>query len=88
MAGSTGRSSDGAMRGLVGAGPSKVGISGSMRARDVSQPTSEDVSRAGQEVVLRRRANPAPPKPGPRAKSTPTASDSASHGESPHDEER
>lgn len=68
MSGSAGRSGDGAMRGLVGAGPSKVGISGSMRARDVSRPSREDISRAASDVVIRRRAQPAPPKPGPPAK--------------------
>lgn len=36
----------GALRGLVGAGPSQVGIVGALRARDVSQPTPEDLARA------------------------------------------
>jgi hypothetical protein len=36
----------GALRGLVGAGPSQVGIVGALRARDVSRPTPEDVARA------------------------------------------
>lgn len=65
MAGTSGRSGDGAMRGLVGAGPSKVGVSGSMRARDVSRPRPEDVTRARKDVVIRRRAQSTPPKPTP-----------------------
>jgi hypothetical protein len=36
----------GALRGLVGAGPSQVGVVGALRARDVSRPTPEDVVRA------------------------------------------
>jgi hypothetical protein len=36
----------GALRGLVGAGPSQVGIVGALRARDVSRPTPDDVARA------------------------------------------
>ncbi len=36
----------GALRGLVGAGPSQVGIVGALRARDVSRPTADDVARA------------------------------------------
>jgi len=36
----------GALRGLVGAGPSQVGIVGALRARDVSRPTPDDVERA------------------------------------------
>src|SRR5437764_10027188 len=50
--GRRGRSSGGrdeggeALRALVGAGPSKVGISAAMRARDVSRPDDEDVAAA------------------------------------------
>ncbi|HEY5051016.1 MAG TPA: hypothetical protein VII50_08950 [Acidothermaceae bacterium] len=36
----------GALRGLVGAGPSQVGIVGALRARDVSRPTPDDIKRA------------------------------------------
>ena len=36
----------GVLRGLVGAGPSQVGIVGALRARDVSQPTPDDLARA------------------------------------------
>src|SRR4051812_39554256 len=40
------RDEGGALHGLVGSGPSRVGVSGSMRARDVSRPRPEDVSTA------------------------------------------
>ncbi|MGH8889329.1 MAG: hypothetical protein ACRDV3_06145 [Acidothermaceae bacterium] len=36
----------GALRNLVGAGPSQVGVVGALRARDVSRPTEEQVQRA------------------------------------------
>ncbi|HXR42879.1 MAG TPA: hypothetical protein VN738_10750 [Acidothermaceae bacterium] len=39
-------SSSGALRSLVGAGPSQVGIVGALRARDVSRPDAGDVERA------------------------------------------
>lgn len=41
-------------RGLGGGGPSIVGVSGSMRARDVSKPTAEDAEAAEKQVVIRR----------------------------------
>ena len=41
--------------GLVGAGPSIVGVSGSMRARDVSRPAEEHEDAAERDVVIRRR---------------------------------
>jgi hypothetical protein len=45
----------GGVIGLVGAGPSMVGVTGAMRARDVSRPTDDDVARAERTVVVRRR---------------------------------
>jgi hypothetical protein len=36
----------GALRGLVGAGPSQVGVIGALRARDVARPTPDDIARA------------------------------------------
>ena len=51
------------LRGIVGAGPSRVGISGSLRARDVARPTDEDLARAETDVVLVRR-NYRPPGSG------------------------
>lgn len=38
--------SAGALRSLVGAGPSQVGVVGALRARDVSRPSEDDVRRA------------------------------------------
>ena len=47
----------GALRSLVGAGPSQVGVVGALRARDVSRPTEADLRRA--------EAAPTPPaRPG------------------------
>ncbi len=45
----------GGVGGLVGPGPSIVGLSGSMRARDVSRIREQDLARAERTVVLRRR---------------------------------
>ncbi len=47
------------VQGLVGAGPSQVGISGAMRARDVSRPSATEVADAERNVVLRRQSPPA-----------------------------
>jgi hypothetical protein len=43
------------LRDLVGAGPSQVGVSGALRARDVDRPTDEDLAQAERDVVLVRR---------------------------------
>lgn len=45
--------------GLTGGGPSIVGVSGAMRARDVSRPRESDSARAEKTVVIKRR----PPDP-------------------------
>jgi hypothetical protein len=42
--------------GLVGAGNSRVGISGAMRARDVSRLQPEDLAEAEREVRIRHAA--------------------------------
>jgi hypothetical protein len=67
------------LRGLVGSGPSQVGVSGAMRARDASRPTEEDLAAAERElVIVRRNYVPPdqlagvpevhhPPRPGPHA---------------------
>ena len=55
---SRGRDEGEALRGLVGPGPTKVGISAAMRARDASRPDDEDVAAA--------EAMP-PPRVGPPA---------------------
>ena len=59
------RDKPGGSRGLVGGGPSIVGISGSMRARDVSRPTAKDAEAAEKRVVIRRVPRDEPPRPGP-----------------------
>jgi hypothetical protein len=65
--------------GLVGAGNSRVGISGAMRARDVSRLRPEDLAEAEREVRIRHAApiaaqqNGAPVKPVPHAKPKPGA---------------
>lgn len=69
------------MGNLVGGGPSIVGVSGSMRARDVSRPTAEQIEAGIRQVVIRRRppekaatpAAPTVPKPGPPPKPAPPA---------------
>jgi hypothetical protein len=50
-------------RDLTGAGPSRVGVDGALRARDVNRPTSEDLAAAERDVVIVRRnwTPPAPP---------------------------
>ena len=71
-----GRDEGGALRGLVGAGPSKVGISGALRARDVSRATEDD--EAAAEAMPIPRVGPpitGPPRskqrPGPRPSGQP-----------------
>jgi hypothetical protein len=59
------RDKPGGARGLAGGGPSIVGISGSMRARDVSKPTAKDAAAAEKRVVIRRAPRDEPPRPGP-----------------------
>lgn len=51
--------------GLVGAGSSVVGLSGSMRARDVSRIRDADLAEAERTLVIRRRPpDPEPPSEG------------------------
>lgn len=45
--------------GLTGGGPSIVGVSGAMRARDVSRIRPQDEAAAERSLVIRRR----PPDP-------------------------
>lgn len=61
------------LRGLVGAGPSQVGISGAMRARDAARPTEADEAAAEDKVRLVRR-NYKPPPPSGSAGTTPERS--------------
>lgn len=46
---------DDGLGGLTEPGPSRVGVVGAMRARDVSRPRPEDLEAAEREVVIRRR---------------------------------
>jgi hypothetical protein len=43
------------LRDLVGSGPSQVGPTRAMRARDANRPTEADLAEAEREVVLVRR---------------------------------
>jgi hypothetical protein len=53
-----GPSTGGGVSGLTGGGPSIVGVSGGMRARDVSRIRAKDLARAEKTVVIRRREDP------------------------------
>jgi predicted flap endonuclease-1-like 5' DNA nuclease len=48
------------LRGIVGAGPSQVGVLGAMRARDAAKPTAEEMAAAERDVVVVRRHYVAP----------------------------
>ena len=63
----------GGVGGLVGAGPSVVGVSGSMRARDVSRPGPEHEAAAERDVVVRRRVAAGTDRPGRRTGAAPDA---------------
>jgi hypothetical protein len=61
------RDAERGLRGLVGAGPSQVGIDGALRARDASRPTDEDLAAAERDVqIVRRHYVPTDPPPPPR----------------------
>jgi hypothetical protein len=59
-----GHTKDG-LGGLVAAGPSKVGIDGAMRARDVAKPSAEDLAEAEKELVIRYAAQRTDSRPLP-----------------------
>ena len=65
--GRAGRRSDAerGLRGIVGAGPSQVGVLGAMRARDAARPTAEDLAAAERDLLIVRR-HYVPPDPDPR----------------------
>jgi hypothetical protein len=79
----SGQPTNAGVGGIVGAGPSMVGVVGAMRARDVSRPTDDDLERAERTVVVRRRSvdvatspsarrsSPATPVPTPPAGNEP-----------------
>lgn len=49
------RDAERGLRGLIGSGPSQVGISGALRARDASRPTDADLAAAEQDLAIVRR---------------------------------
>ncbi len=53
------------LRGIVGSGPSQVGVAGAMRARDAARPTAADLAAAERDLVIVRR-HYVPPDPEPR----------------------
>ncbi|PZS25385.1 MAG: hypothetical protein DLM59_20395 [Pseudonocardiales bacterium] len=55
------------LRGLVGAGPSQVGVSGALRARDAARPTEADEAAAERAVRVVRRNYVPPSGPGTSA---------------------
>jgi hypothetical protein len=58
------RDAERGLRGLVGSGPSQVGVDGALRARDASRPTEEDIAAAEQDlVIVRRHYIPTDPPP-------------------------
>ena len=50
------KSDEAALRGLVGAGPSQLGVSGALRVRDLLRLTPEDLEAAESRVVVRHAA--------------------------------
>jgi hypothetical protein len=78
--GSGDRSAERGVGGLVGSGPSIVGVSGAMRARDVSPVSAEQLEQASRRVVVRRRlpeaGKPAPVPTPPRPAASEADSDS------------
>jgi len=53
------------LRGIVGSGPSQVGVVGAMRARDAAQPTAQDLAAAERDLLIVRRYY-VPPDADPR----------------------
>lgn len=53
--GTTETDPEGGLRGLVAPGPTQVGVTAAMRARDASRPTEDDLAAAERDVVIVRR---------------------------------
>jgi hypothetical protein len=49
---------DRGLRELVGSGPSQVGVTRAMRARDLNRPTEDDLAEAADVVIVRRHWQP------------------------------
>lgn len=78
-----GHSKDG-LGGLVGAGPSKVGIDGAMRARDVARPSAKDLEEAERDLVIRHAAPRTDSRPLPHGITpSPVVPTRGSQGEKP-----
>lgn len=54
----------GSLHGLRGSGPSKVGVDGAMRARDVSRPTAADIELAAMRDAARQAQTSGSAAPG------------------------
>jgi hypothetical protein len=79
-----GHTKDG-LGGLVAAGPSKVGIDGAMRARDVARPTPADLAEAEKELVIRHAAQRTESRPLPQGiVPAPARVDQPGHRPTPH----
>lgn len=52
------------LRGLVGAGPTQLGVTAAMRARDASRPTPADLAAAERDLVIVHRNYVVPDDPG------------------------
>ena len=77
-----------ALRGLVGAGPSKVGISAALRARDASRAGDDDIAaaeampppRVGPPVTTQSRTRESVPNESSSHESTPNESGQPGNG--------
>ncbi len=82
-----GHTKDG-LGGLVAAGPSKVGIDGAMRARDVAKPSAADLAEAEKELVIRHAAQRTDSRPLPEgilpAAGAPRANPGSGQHPTPH----
>jgi hypothetical protein len=43
------------LRDLIGAGPSQLGVSRALRARELNRPSEQDLAEAERDVVITRR---------------------------------
>lgn len=72
------------LRGLVGAGPTQLGVTAAMRARDASRPTPADLAAAERDLVIVHRNYVAPDDTGPAQPGPPASGpDQTGSGTSP-----
>jgi hypothetical protein len=69
--------------GLVAAGPSRVGIDGAMRARDVARPSAADLAEAEEALVIRHAAQRTESRPLPQG-ILPATTPARDHSPVPH----